>query len=161
MFQGTKGFSLVELMVAIAVLAILTAIAAPSFTSSIQKSKADSEASDLQRALNYTRLEAINRGVNVRIGPTSGAGSDWTSGQSTTTGATTGTNLRANVLRVVPAMSSTSTMATSTVTFIEFNNLGALVSPATAVTLSFVEGAYTNTLSVCLTGRIALNGSCP
>ncbi|WP_248799476.1 GspH/FimT family pseudopilin [Pseudomonas sp. MWU13-2105] len=161
MFQGTKGFTLVELMVTIAVLAILTAIAAPSFTSSIQKSKADSEASDLQRALNYTRLEAINRGVNVRIGPTSGAGSDWTGGQSTTTGATTGTNLRANVLRVVPAMSSSATMAASTVTFIEFNNLGALVSPTTAVTLSFVEGAYTNTLSVCLTGRIALNGSCP
>ncbi|WP_248747490.1 GspH/FimT family pseudopilin [Pseudomonas sp. MWU12-2037] len=161
MFQGTKGFTLVEMMVAIAVLAILTAIAAPSFTSSIQKSRADSEASDLQRALNYTRLEAINRGVNVRIGPSSGAGSDWTSGQSTTMGATTANNLRTTVLRVVPAMSSTSTMTASTVTFIEFNNLGALVSPATAVTLSFVEGAYTNTLSVCLTGRIALNGSCP
>ncbi|NWA26723.1 GspH/FimT family pseudopilin [Pseudomonas gingeri] len=161
MFQGAKGFTLVELLVAIAVLAILTAIAAPSFNSTIQKSRVDSEASDLQRALNYTRLEAINRGVNVRIGPTSGAGSNWTTGQSTTTGATTGTNLRTKVLRVIPAMSSTTTMAASTVTFIEFNNLGALVSPATAVSLSFVEGSYTNTLSVCLTGRIALNGSCP
>jgi type IV fimbrial biogenesis protein FimU len=161
MFQDTKGFTLVELMVTIAVLAILVAVAEPSLIGIIQKSKADSEASDLQRALNYTRLEAINRGVNVRIGPSSGAGSNWTIGQSTTTGATTGTNLRTNVLRVVPAMSSSSTMAASTVTFIEFNNLGALVSPATSVTLSFVEGAYTNTLSVCLTGRIALNGSCP
>lgn len=71
-----KGFSLIELLVTVSLVGILAAIAIPSFTSSIQSNKADTELSDLQRALNYARLEAINRGVTVRIAPTSGTA--WT-----------------------------------------------------------------------------------
>ncbi|EGH32828.1 pillin, putative, partial [Pseudomonas syringae pv. japonica str. M301072] len=60
-----KGFSLIELLVTVSLVGILAAIAIPNFTSSIQSNKADTELSDLQRALNYARLEAINRGVAV------------------------------------------------------------------------------------------------
>ncbi|BBP79443.1 prepilin-type cleavage/methylation domain-containing protein [Pseudomonas gingeri NCPPB 3146 = LMG 5327] len=153
MFQRTRGFTLVELMVAVAVLAILVTVAAPVFTSSIQKTRADSEASDLMRALNYTRLEAINRGVNVRIAPTAVGGS-WTQEL------TTRLSPAGNVLRVTPAMSTAATVASNNVAFIEFNNLGGLASPAANTTLTFVEGAYTNAVTVCLTGRIVLNGVC-
>ncbi|MGY2170107.1 GspH/FimT family pseudopilin [Pseudomonas gingeri] len=153
MFQRTRGFTLVELMVTVAVLAILLTIAVPSFTSSIQRSRADTEASDLVRALNYTRLEAINRGVNVRIAP-SVSGSAWTAGLTTTLSSNSA------VLRSIPAMSTTAVVATNSVAFIEFNNLGGLSNPAANTTLTFVEGAYTNAVTVCLTGRIVLNGAC-
>lgn len=62
-----KGFTLIELMVVIALFGILASLAIPSFTRSIQKSKADTEVSDLMRGLNYARLEAIDRGVTTRI----------------------------------------------------------------------------------------------
>lgn len=153
MFQRTKGFTLIELIISIAILAVLLALAVPSFSGSINKSRAESEASDIIRALNYTRLEAINRGVNVRLLPAI-AGTSWASDLNTKI------SLSGLVLRVVPAMSSTATVAATAVTYIEFNNLGGLASPAAQVTLTFTEGTYTNTVNVCLTGRIVLNGNC-
>ncbi|APC17436.1 general secretion pathway protein GspH [Pseudomonas frederiksbergensis] len=152
----TKGFTLVELLVTLAVMAILLTLAVPAFNSSVQNAKADTEISDLQRGLNYARLEAIDRGITTRIRPTAG-GSAWTG--ELTVYDSTGTP--ANVLRVVPAMSSGATLTlTSGVTSVDFNNLGGLSAPATAVVINYVLGAQSRTLSVCLNGRIVLGGSC-
>jgi type IV fimbrial biogenesis protein FimU len=49
---------------------------------------------------------------------------------------------------------------TSGVTSIDFNNLGGLSAPATAVTINYVLGAQTRTINVCLNGRIVLGGTC-
>lgn len=156
MNHRTKGFTLVELLVTLAVMAILLILAVPTFNSSVQNAKADTEISDLQRGLNYARLEAIDRGITTRIRPTAG-GSVWTG--ELTVYDSTGTP--ANVLRVVPAMSSGATLTlTSGVTTIDFNNLGGLSAPATAVVINYVLGAQSRTLSVCLNGRIVLGGSC-
>jgi type IV fimbrial biogenesis protein FimU len=46
------------------------------------------------------------------------------------------------------------------VTAIDFNNLGGLAAPSTAVVISYVLGAQSRTLNVCLNGRILLGGSC-
>ncbi|MFJ4197031.1 GspH/FimT family pseudopilin [Pseudomonas sp. NPDC089534] len=152
----TKGFTLVELLVAVAVFVILVTMAVPAFTRSVQGSKADTEVGDLQRALNYARLEAIDRGVTTRIRPTAG-GSVWTGELSVYD--STGTP--ANVLRVVPAMSSGATLTlTSGVSALDFNNLGGLAAPSTAVVISYSLGTQSRTLNVCLNGRIQLGGSC-
>ncbi|MFJ2367457.1 GspH/FimT family pseudopilin [Pseudomonas sp. NPDC087697] len=156
MNHRTKGFTLIELLVTLAVLVVLITLAVPAFTRSVQNAKADTEISDLQRGLNYARLEAIDRGVTTRIRPTAGD-SVWTG--ELTVYDSTGTP--ANVLRVVPAMSSGATLTlTSGVTSIDFNNLGGLSAPATAVLINYVLGAQSRTLSVCLNGRIVLSGSC-
>ncbi|MCU1750893.1 GspH/FimT family pseudopilin [Pseudomonas sp. 6D_7.1_Bac1] len=156
MNHRTKGFTLIELLVTLAVMAILLTLAVPAFNSSVQNAKADTEISDLQRGLNYARLEAIDRGITTRIRPTAG-GSVWTG--ELTVYDSTGTP--ANVLRVVPAMSSGATLTLpSGVTSIDFNNLGGLSAPATAVVINYVLGAQGRTLSVCLNGRIVLGGSC-
>ena len=156
MNHRTKGFTLPELLVAIAVLVILLTLAVPGFTRSIQSSKADTEMGDLQRALNYARLEAIDRGVTTRLRPSAG-GSVWTGELSVYD--STGTP--ANVLRVVPAMSSGATLTlTSGVTALDFNNLGGLAAPSTAVVISYTLGTQSRTLNVCLNGRIQLGGSC-
>lgn len=156
MNHRTKGFTLPELLVAIAVLVILLTLAVPGFTRSIQSSKADTEMGDLQRALNYARLEAIDRGVTTRLRPSAG-GSVWTGELSVYDS----TGNPANVLRVVPAMSSGATLTLpSGVTALDFNNLGGLAAPSTAVVISYVLGTQSRTLNVCLNGRIQWGGSC-
>lgn len=156
MDHRTKGFTLIELLVAVAVFVILITMAVPAFTRSVQGSKADTEVGDLQRALNYARLEAINRGVTTRLRPSAG-GSVWTGELSVYD--STGTP--ANVLRVVPAMSSGAALTLpSGVTALDFNNLGGLAAPSTAVVISYVLGTQSRTLNVCLNGRIQLGGSC-
>ncbi|TEA62794.1 MULTISPECIES: GspH/FimT family pseudopilin [Pseudomonas] len=156
MDHRTKGFTLIELLVALAVFVILITMAVPAFTRSVQGSKADTEVGDLQRALNYARLEAINRGVTTRLRPSAG-GTVWTGELSVYD--STGTP--ANVLRVVPAMSSGATLTLpSGVTALDFNNLGGLAAPSTAVAISYVLGTQSRTLNVCLNGRIQLGGNC-
>ncbi|KPW87110.1 type IV fimbrial biogenesis protein FimU [Pseudomonas congelans] len=155
-----KGFSLIELLVTVSLVGILAAIAIPNFTSSIQSNKADTELSDLQRALNYARLEAINRGVTVRIAPTSGTA--WTGDLQVYLASDTKTPPTA--LRNVAAMSSGGTLVPDVnVAAIDFNNLGGLSAPATAVNMTYTRGSTTKIMSICLTGRIVLsanNGSC-
>lgn len=156
MRRHSEGFTLIELMVAIAVFAIMAAVALPSFTSSIQKSKADTEISDLMRALNYARLEAIDRGVNTRIRPKN-AGTIWTVDLAVYDG----TGSSANVLRDVPGMSSGATLSlNNTVSTIDFNNLGGLAAPSTQVVMTYTLGTESRTLNVCLNGRIAMGGAC-
>jgi type IV fimbrial biogenesis protein FimU len=152
----TKGFTLIELLVAIAVFLVLITLAVPAFTRSIQGSKADTEMGDLQRAINFARLEAINRGVTTRLRPTAG-GSVWTGELAVYDS----TGNPANVLRVVPAMSSGATLTLpSGVTALDFNNLGGLAAPSTAVVIGYTLGTQSRTLNVCLNGRIQMGGNC-
>lgn len=152
----TKGFTLIELLVAIAVFLVLITLAVPAFTRSIQGSKADTEMGDLQRAINFARLEAINRGVTTRLRPIAG-GSVWTGELAVYDS----TGNPANVLRVVPAMSSGATLTLpSGVTALDFNNLGGLAAPSTAVVIGYTLGTQSRTLNVCLNGRIQMGGNC-
>ena len=57
--RRSKGFTLVELMITIAVLAILTAIAYPSFQSTIRSNRMATTANELIAALSLARSEAI------------------------------------------------------------------------------------------------------
>ena len=54
-----KGFTLVELMVALAVAAILMIIAVPSFTNMINASRLTTTVNDFVAAINTARLEAV------------------------------------------------------------------------------------------------------
>lgn len=152
----TKGFTLVEVLVALGVLLILITMAVPAFTGSVQGTRADTEIGDLRRALNFARMTAIDRGTTIRIRPVV-PGSVW-SGELAVYDST---GTPANVLRVVPAMGSGATLTlTSEVTSIDFNNLGGVSALATPVSFNYVRGSQSRTLSVCLNGRIVLGGSC-
>jgi len=64
MKRTDQGFTLVELMVVVAISAIALAMAIPAFTTLIQHNQADGVASDLVAAMNLAREEAIRtRGV--------------------------------------------------------------------------------------------------
>ncbi|PVZ11313.1 MULTISPECIES: GspH/FimT family pseudopilin [unclassified Pseudomonas] len=159
MHQRLKGFTLVELIVTVAVLAIVAAIAVPSFITMMARGRADTETSDFYRALNYARLEAINRGVNVRVAPDNNSTGTWAG--------ILNVFLASNAnppLRVVPAMASNSTMtASGAETLVEFNNLGSMISPSNALVFTYTNGTITRNIVVCSNGRMILNNgtTCP
>ena len=154
MRDRNKGFSLIELLVTVAVLAILVTVGIPTFSTLIAHNRADADTGEFYRALNYARLEAINRGVNVRVVPAT-VGSGW----NTPLNVQIGTTVPA--LRMFGAMSTNATMTpSSNLSYIEFNNLGALSNPTAALTMAYANGSTTRNVGVCLNGRVVLNGTC-
>lgn len=76
-----KGFTMIELMVAVGIMAILVAIAAPSFTDILASMRMRATAYDLVGDLVLARSEALKRGTDVTITP---AATGWTGGWTVT-----------------------------------------------------------------------------
>ncbi|WP_313320384.1 GspH/FimT family pseudopilin [Stenotrophomonas sp.] len=96
-----KGFSLVELVVTVAIAAILAAIAIPSFRSIINSSRLTSHANELVASLQLARSEAIKRNARVSVcGSADGAtcGGGWNSNWLTVL-ESDGTVLRVNAVK--------------------------------------------------------------
>ncbi len=62
-----RGFTAIELMVVVAIMAVLAALAAPSFTPLIERWRISQISEQLKSTLNFARSEAIKRGGNVAI----------------------------------------------------------------------------------------------
>jgi len=81
----SSGFTLIELMVAIAVFALLITFGIPSFNSLISSQTSSATASRLAKDLVYTRSEAVTRSRGVTIcasddGAACNATTTWTNG---------------------------------------------------------------------------------
>jgi type IV fimbrial biogenesis protein FimT len=65
--RHVAGFTAIELMVVVSIVAILAALAGPSFTPLIENWRVRESAEQLQSTLHYARSEAIKRGGRVVI----------------------------------------------------------------------------------------------
>lgn len=79
-----EGFTLLELMITVAVLAILLGIGIPSFNSVIASSQLTSQTNRIVAALNAARMEAVKRNTHAVICTSSNGtacnGTSWASG---------------------------------------------------------------------------------
>ena len=71
------GFTLVELLVVLAIFSIIASMAAPSFSTMIERNRLAAESNRLLGSFRLARSEAIKRGELVTI---AGEGGDWQSG---------------------------------------------------------------------------------
>jgi type IV fimbrial biogenesis protein FimT len=81
------GFTLLELMIVVAIAAILMGIAIPSFMEAIRSNRLTTYANELVTALNLARSEAVKRGLTVAVrrvdnlsSTNLGAGANWEDG---------------------------------------------------------------------------------
>lgn len=120
-----RGFTLVELMVTVAVAAILLTIAVPSFKGVIDRSNLSAAHNSLLSALHYARGEAVNRGTAVNVKSQGGWGQGWEVLVTDAAGAAT-------VLRTYPAVSAKYSIEPDPAGLLElaFNTQGALKDPA-------------------------------
>ena len=62
-----RGFTLIELMVVVAIAAILLMVAAPSFNETIEQSRVETVQNDLMRDVAFARQQALSRNSLVTI----------------------------------------------------------------------------------------------
>jgi len=128
--KSFRGFTLTEMLIAVSVVAILTASAAPSYKSLILNQQVRTVASDLHTSLFFARGEAIKRAASVDVIPTSG---DWTQGWSVQLHDTPKTVLR----NEAAVDSQLSAMSGSTITY---DSDGRIRAPAPSAIITRVSG---------------------
>jgi type IV fimbrial biogenesis protein FimT len=145
-----QGFTLVELMVTIAVLAVLISLAMPSFQSFTAEQRVKAATADLAATLGYARSEAIMRKADVSVAPLTGG---WAKGWSVKVG---NLNLRSEpqsgvVIAAAPAAA------------LLFDKTGRLVADADQFEICDSQGTATKrTLKVSFSGRVSVTkgGDC-
>lgn len=125
------GFTLIELMVTIAVLAILLSIGIPSYQNMVLNNRIVAQANQVVTALNYARSEAVKRAASATVCSTNGgaacAGStNWSTGWMVFADANGNGTVDGGetVLRVWPALNAGNTLNTGDRQRITFNATG-------------------------------------
>ncbi len=67
--RATEGLTLIELMIVLAIFGVLLFAGVPAFHRALQKSRVESEAHRLMRAIIFTRSEALRRNTPVSMCP--------------------------------------------------------------------------------------------
>jgi prepilin-type N-terminal cleavage/methylation domain-containing protein len=130
-----RGFTIVELVVAMSVAAILVGVAVPAFVSISQNQRRVAEVSDLVVALNYARSEAVKQNTSTGVSVT--ANGAWNRGW------TVCCTLAGAQVSAMPALDSraslTVALAATTPLSVAFTGSGAQLSPTGTVVFTLCD----------------------
>lgn len=152
---ASHGFTLIEAMVVVALVAIVSAIAAPNMQTMIGSMNSRAVAFDLINDLTYARSEAIKRNQTASIVP---VGGDWTQGWQVSAGG--------QALRSRSALASSLGVSGAAATGVTFQPNGRIVNDTTTANLTWsISSSITGVQSRCVvispTGAArSKNGSC-
>lgn len=124
-----RGFTLIELVVAVAVLAVAASFAVPAFTQLVESNRLATESNRLFSAMSFARSEAVRVGDEVSLSAKTGG---FDEGWCVHLGAAcTGTD----ILRQFDAVSQLDYSSTGTATSLTFNARGERASAEFEITI--------------------------
>jgi type IV fimbrial biogenesis protein FimT len=152
MKRRATGFTMVEMLAVVVILAILAAIAAPNLGMMVRTQRVKSASFDLMASLILARSEAVKRNVAVTITPATGG---WANGWSIA-------DANGNALRTKSAMSNISISGPTTVTYSGNGRLSPVGSaPQFGISASDVTAANQFCVKVSSSGApFSLQGTC-
>lgn len=155
LIYGMLGFTLVELMIALTLTAIVLVLAIPSFKNIIMNSRISAETNAIASSLNYARNIAVSQNATTTVCPFSAQGSttcggNWQSGwivvnQSAINGPTL---LQTNM------SGSNDPVLSSTAASVTFDTVGIATTQAHFKTCDSRGGAYAESVEVLPTGFV-------
>ncbi|MGH8645914.1 MAG: GspH/FimT family pseudopilin [Gammaproteobacteria bacterium] len=168
----SSGFTLVELMITLALAAIILSAAVPSFRDLVQNNRITAQVNEFVTALNVARSEAVKRGVSVRVctsvnGASCAGGGGWQQGWivfsdidgDATPDTGTGQCLATEdcLLRVVNGPLAGNATVTATSPFAVYQASGMVGAALTFThTIPQCTGDQARTISVSTTGRVSI-----
>lgn len=156
-YRTSRGFTLFELMVTVAVMGIILSFGIPGFMSFIQNNRATTDTNDLITALNLARSEATRRAAPITVcsstdGASCSGDGDWSGGWIVR-------NDVGDVIRTWPERSDAGVVTgnVSQVRFLARGSLAGGVIPRVEVRLPNCEGEQGRDIEVNVAGRISVD----
>ena len=166
--QKNRGFTLIELMVTIAVLAIIATMAAPAFGDLVTQQKLNSSARELVMAINQAKSQAalVKKSVGLCLGRTQ-SDSDFTKTECATAtipeyaAMAADAKTEAEKSRIISVQIDAGvTIGSTSATSVLFSDIGS-ISPSTPQTFSFCKSGKQKTITVTRLGIVnQTSGTC-
>lgn len=150
--RAQRGFTLIELVIGIAIFGVLMTLAIPSFTTFLQNTKVKNAAETTMHGLNLARAEAVRRNASIRFqfvsNLTSGCALSnsslaWVVSASDPAGACDAAPGGGNIVQAKSATEGTDNVAMATTggSTVTFNGLGRVTGAAiTRIDFSYPSG---------------------
>ncbi|MEK1941183.1 MAG: GspH/FimT family pseudopilin [Pseudomonas sp.] len=152
---SSKGFTFIELLTVLAIIAIIASVSAPSFSNVIANNRLASTSNNILSTLQMARSEAVTQRTAVKVCATNAGGTacgnstNWSAGVLIMRGTT--------VLRVVPTDNPSVTVQSSANEVVYQGNG---TSAATTISVNDSRGGTARTIKVNVVGQACGGSSC-